>query len=59
MGRETNDIGKIAERITAGVNFGFELKPFKAEIRLNYEKYFKKYNVNHFDRFTIEFIARF
>lgn len=34
MGRETNDIGKIAERITAGINFGFEPNPFKAEIRL-------------------------
>jgi len=59
MGRETNAIGNIAERITAGVNFGFEPKPFKAEIRLNYEKYLKKYTVTHFDRFTIEFIARF
>lgn len=59
MGRETDNIGKTAERITAGVNFGFEPKPFKAEIRLNYEKYLKKYFINHFDRFTIEFIAKF
>ncbi len=59
IGRETDNIGKIAERITAGVNFGFEPKPFKAEIRLNYEKYLKKYFVTHFDRFTIEFIAKF
>jgi hypothetical protein len=59
MGRETDNIGKIAERITAGVNFGFEPKPFKAEIRLNYENYLKKYFPNHFDRFTIEFIAKF
>jgi len=59
MGRETDNVGKIAERITAGVNFGFEPKPFKAEIRLNYENYLKKYLPNHFDRFTIELIAKF
>jgi hypothetical protein len=59
MGRETDNIDKIAERITAGVNFGFEPKPFKAEIRLNYEKYLKKYFPSHFDKFTIEFIAKF
>lgn len=59
MGRETGNLGITAERITAGINFGFEPKPFKAEIRLNYEKYLKKYFVTHFDRFTIEFIAKF
>lgn len=59
IGRETDNSGKLAERITAGVNFGFEPKPFKAEIRFNYEKYLKKYFVTHFDRFTIEFIAKF
>jgi hypothetical protein len=59
MGRETDYIGKIAERVTAGVNFGFEPKAFKAEIRLNYEKYLKRYFPSHFDKFTIEFIAKF
>jgi hypothetical protein len=54
---ELKEIG--AERITTGVNFGFEPKPFKAEIRLNYENYLKKSLPNHFDRFTIEFIAKF
>lgn len=49
----------IANRLTAGINFGFEPKQFKAEIRLNYEKYFKKYYPTHFDKFTIEFIANF
>lgn len=50
---------KLAERLTTGVNFGFEPKQFKAEIRLNYEKYLKKYFPSHFDRFTIEFITKF
>jgi hypothetical protein len=59
MGQETDPAGKLAERITTGVNFGFEPKPFKAEIRLNYENYLKKYLPSHFDRFTIEFIAKF
>lgn len=59
MGQKLPEASKLAERITAGINFGFEPKPFKAEIRLNYEKYLKKYYSNHFDRFTIEFIAKF
>ena len=59
MGQEEKPDGKLAERITAGVNFGFEPKPFLAEIRLNYEKYLKKYYSTHFDKFTIEFIAKF
>lgn len=59
MGDLLNKNNLLAERITAGINFGFEPKPFKAEIRLNYEKYLKKYNDTHFDRFTIEFIAKF
>ncbi len=59
MGKEleTNEIE--AERITTGINFGFEPKPFKAEVRLNYENYLKKKFPTHFDRFTIEFIAKF
>lgn len=59
MGDLLNKNNLLAERITAGVNLGFEPKPFKAEIRLNYEKYLKKYYETHFDRFTIEFIAKF
>lgn len=54
---ESNEIG--AERITSGINFGFEEKQFKAEIRLNYENYLKKSLPSHFDKFTIEFIAKF
>lgn len=59
MGQETEPAEIQAERITLGVNFGFEPQPFKAEIRLNYENYLKKLFPNHFDRFTIEFIAKF
>lgn len=49
----------LAERITAGLNFGFETKPFITEIRFNYENYFKGISASHFDKFLIEFIARF
>ncbi len=59
MGKGTESKQIVADRITAGINFGFAPNPFKAEIRLNYEKYLKKYFPAHFDRFTIEFIARF
>jgi len=60
MGKEVEGNSElVADRITAGVNFGFEPKPFKAEIRLNYEKYLKKSLPTHFDKFTIEFIAKF
>jgi len=59
MGQETEPTELLAERITLGVNFGFEPKPFKAEIRLNYENYLKELFPSHFDRFTIEFIAKF
>jgi len=59
MGKDENIKEKYAERITTGVNFGFEPKQFTAEIRLNYEKYLKKYFPTHFDKFTIEFIAKF
>lgn len=60
MGKESENTSKlVANRITAGINFGFEPKPFKAEIRLNYEKYFKKSLPTHFDKFTVEFIAKF
>lgn len=59
LGKNQGINGKIAERITTGVNFAFEPKQFTAEIRLNYEKYLKTYYPTHFDRFTIEFIAKF
>lgn len=59
MGKKLESNETVAERITAGVNFGFEPKPFKAEIRLNYENYLKKSLPSHFDRFTVEFIAKF
>jgi hypothetical protein len=59
MGKDEDIKVKLAERITTGVNFGFAPKPFTAEIRLNYEKYLKKYFPTHFDKFTIEFIAKF
>jgi len=59
MGKTEQTSDLTANRITTGVNFGFEPKQFKAEIRLNYEKYLKKYLPAHFDKFTIEFIAKF
>ena len=59
MGKAEQVAELTANRITAGVNFGFEPKQFKAEIRLNYEKYFKKALPDHFDKFTVEFIAKF
>jgi hypothetical protein len=59
MGKTEHTSELTANRITTGVNFGFEPKQFKAEIRLNYEKYLKKSLPAHFDKFTIEFIAKF
>ncbi|MEI8048816.1 MAG: porin [Bacteroidota bacterium] len=59
MGKAEQVTELTADRITAGVNFGFEPKQFKAEIRLNYEKYLKKALRDHFDKFTVEFIAKF
>jgi hypothetical protein len=52
-----NDIA--ANRITLGVNAGFEPKQFVAEIRFNYEKYFRSDLPIHTDKITLEFIARF
>jgi len=52
-----NDIA--ANRITLGVNAGFEPKQFVAEVRFNYENYFKSSLPIHTDKITIEFIARF
>jgi hypothetical protein len=48
-----------ANRITLGINAGFEPKQFYAEIRLNYENYFKGSLPIHTDKITLEFIARF
>jgi hypothetical protein len=48
-----------ANRITLGLNAGFEPDQFHAEIRLNYEKYMKKDLPIHTDKLTLEFIARF
>jgi hypothetical protein len=46
-------------RLTFGINAGFEPKQFYAEIRLNYEKYLMRYLPIHTDKLTLEFIARF
>ncbi len=55
-----------ANRITAGVNFGFGKKFTRSEIRLNYEKYFLKntpsdlaINKLYQEKFTIEVVAAF
>ncbi|OFY67817.1 MAG: hypothetical protein A2V64_09275 [Bacteroidetes bacterium RBG_13_43_22] len=48
-----------ANRITLGVNFGFEAKQFYSELRLNYENYFKSSLPVHTDKFTIELVGRF
>lgn len=48
-----------ASRITLGVNAGFEPKPFLAEIRVNYENYFRSSLPIHTDKITLEFIAKF
>jgi hypothetical protein len=59
MGRKTPLPDLLADRITLGVNFGFDMKPFIAEVRLNYENYFHSYYPIHFDKVTIEFVAKF
>ena len=48
-----------ASRLTLGLNAGFEPKQFVAEIRLNYENYFKSSLPIHTDKITLEFVARF
>lgn len=48
-----------ANRLTFGVNLGFETKQFYSEIRLNYEDYFKSSLPIHTDKVTLEFIGRF
>jgi hypothetical protein len=48
-----------ATRLTMGLNAGFEIQPFYAEIRLNYENYIKGNLPIHTDKVTLEFIGRF
>ena len=48
-----------ASRLTLGLNTGFEPRQFVAEIRLNYENYFKSSLPIHTDKITLEFVARF
>ncbi|MCU0460720.1 MAG: OprO/OprP family phosphate-selective porin [Bacteroidales bacterium] len=48
-----------ANRLTLGVNVGFEPKQFYSEIRVNYENYLKSSLPIHTDKLTLEFIARF
>ncbi|HBQ81411.1 MAG: hypothetical protein A2X03_09815 [Bacteroidetes bacterium GWA2_40_15] len=48
-----------ANRITLGVNAGFEPKPFLAEIRVNYENYFCGNLPIHTDKITLEFVVKF
>lgn len=48
-----------ANRITLGVNIGFEPRQFYSEIRLNYENYLTGNLPVHTDKITLEFIARF
>lgn len=48
-----------ADRITLGINIGFVPKQFTAEIRLNYENYFKSSLPIETDKITIEFVAQF
>ncbi len=59
MGKDIFHNGKSAERITGGVNFGFDVKQFMAEIRLNYEKYLCGIYPSHVDKFVIELVAKF
>jgi hypothetical protein len=48
-----------AERLTLGLNTGFAPKQFTAEIRLNYEKYFKSSLPIETDKLTLECILVF
>ncbi len=59
MGADIFSSKSVAERITIGVNFGFDKKLFQSEIRFNYENYLNSSNSNHTSKFTIEFVARF
>ncbi len=59
MGEEIFTNKKSAERITGGVTLGLDVKQFMAEIRINYEDYLTSIYSYHFDKFVIEFVAKF
>ena len=59
IGNEVFKGKQDADRITAGLNIGFEPKQFVAEIRLNYENYFRSSLPIHTDKITLEFVAKF
>jgi len=59
MSKNIFESESFAERLTLGLNFGFEKKLFYSEIRLNYEKYFITDLPEHTDKLVIEFLARF
>jgi hypothetical protein len=59
MGKSVFSNEVEANRLTFGVNVGFEPKQFYSEIRLNYENYLKSSLPIHTDKLTLEFIARF
>jgi hypothetical protein len=59
MGKSILKGKKEAERITVGINTGFDPKLFHAEIRLNYENYISSSLPIHTDKITLEFVAKF
>lgn len=59
MGEDVFGNKKSAERITGGVTLGLDVKQFVAEIHLNYEDYLMSDYTSHFDKFVIEFVAKF
>jgi hypothetical protein len=59
MGNNVFGSDVTADRLTLGINFGFEPKLFYADFKVNYENYFSGYLPNHTDKITFEFIARF
>lgn len=48
-----------ANRLTFGINAGFEPRQFYSEIRINFEKFIRSSLPVHNDKITLEFIARF
>jgi len=59
MGNSVFSEESDANRLTLGLNFGFENRQFYSEIRLNYENYIRQKLPVHTDKLTLEFIARF
>jgi hypothetical protein len=59
MKNSTYEGDESANRMTFGLNFGFEAKQFTAEIRLNYENYFTGILPVHTDKLTLEFVGVF